>query len=322
MKKSIGGFFELAIAGGDTLYHDNAIKLSTGRACLNLIIENKNIKRVYLPFYSCNTLIDPLLVNNIPFEFYSINTALEIEDSINLKEGEAIIYCNFYGIKDSYVNDLIRQYNSQLIIDNSHAFFVKGYKDAISFTTARKYFGVPDGAFLYMPKSNIYNDFPRNSDVSVNHLVNRMLGLQEKAFKEFQNYEASLTSKIQSVSILSEKILKTLDYNTIREKRNTNFQLYKDAFKSLNLIEIEKGVKDAFCYPLLLQQPIEKKMLHKLNIFIPTYWQDVVDRENSEDYKVETTLTNYLLPLPIDHRYDEKDITRVIESILNLLNNK
>lgn len=71
--KSIGGFFELEIVEGNSLYHDNAIKLSTGRACLNYILKTRKPSKVYIPFYCCNALIEPIILNDIEYEFYSID---------------------------------------------------------------------------------------------------------------------------------------------------------------------------------------------------------------------------------------------------------
>ena len=144
--KNIGGFFELEIPKGYSLFHDEAIKLSTGRACLHVILKVNNYTKVYLPFYCCDALFEPLDLLGINYEFYNINSNLELDFNIDLKATEAIIYCNFFGIKANYIKELINVFKAHLIIDNSHAFFVKNYLSNASFTTARKYFGVPDGA--------------------------------------------------------------------------------------------------------------------------------------------------------------------------------
>lgn len=319
--KNIGGFFEFEIPEGKTLYHDDAVVLSTGRACLNLMIQQFNFSKYYVPYYCCNALLEPLKINHVNFEFYPINADLEIAKQLTLKPNETIIYCNFFGIKSNYVKQLILKYKNQLIIDNSHAFYLQNYKNAISFTTARKYFGVPDGAFAYGLKPVDNHQLKRNTSINVNHLLGRLLGSQEEAFKQFQDYEFTLNSAVQRISILSEKILKTLDFNTIQKKRNANFLNYHKAFKRINTIKIEHQVKDCFCYPLLLEKPIDRALLIKLKIFIPKYWSDVINRENSKYYPLECYLTEHILPLPIDHRYDKNDIDFVTNAILNLITN-
>jgi hypothetical protein len=318
--KKIGGFFELEIAQGHTLYHDEAIMLSTGRACLNLVLQLKLYKKVYVPYYCCDALYEPLLLNDIPFEFYKINSELEIAETICLEKNEAIVYCDFFGIKSLYVDRIIRKYGVNLIIDNSHSFFNKGYANNISFTTSRKYFGVPDGAFLYMPQEININEFERKTNISIDHNYHRFLGQQEKAFKEFGDYEKSLDSTINRISMLSEKILKTVDYDEVQALRNRNFKLYEQEFNDVNQLKISDQAVDCFCYPLLLEKPIDKKRLHGKHIYIPTYWNDVTKRENIENYVVEIKYSEEILPLPIDHRYEREDVIRVINTIKEIMN--
>jgi hypothetical protein len=313
--KNIGGFFELEIAEGNSLFHDDAIKLSTGRACLNLILEIKKYSKVYVPYYCCDALFEPMKLKGITYEFYGINKQLEIIDELNLKPNEAIIYCNFFGIKKQYVDKLIEMYGAQLIIDDTHSFFTQGYSANASFTTARKYFGVPDGAFLYFPQDSFFFKSKRNTEVSIKHNFNRLIGLHKKAYQQYTIYEESLDSSINEISIVSEKILKTVDYESVIRKRNENFEYYKKELKSFNQLYIDNSVNNCFCYPLLLNSPIEKKLFFKENIFIPSYWLDVTRRKRGEKYSWENKLSLDLLPLPIDHRYDEESLRRVVDFI-------
>lgn len=317
--KNIGGFFEIEIAEGETLYHDESVGLSTGRACLSLVLDLKNYSKVYLPFYCCDALFEPLELKGVDFEFYRIDEQFEILDEITLQESEAIVYCNFFGIKTAYVNKLIGIYGHQLIIDDSHSFFKKGYENNISFVTARKYFGVPDGAFLYLPTEVNLNLIPRKKTISINHGLHRLIGLQDAAFREFQEYENSLGSSIERISLFSEKVLKTIDYEKVKNVRNNNFMIYRKNLDSINSIKIDNDAVDCFCYPLLLEKPIDKKLLYDKGIFIPVYWTDVLNRKKEYSNNIECfnemKFSKEILPLPIDHRYDSNDIERVIETI-------
>uniref|UniRef100_UPI0026ED5FEE hypothetical protein n=1 Tax=Nonlabens dokdonensis TaxID=328515 RepID=UPI0026ED5FEE len=226
--KAIGGFFELEIADGDSLYHDGATKLATGRACLNLILQIKKYNKIFIPYYCCNALFEPMVLLGINYEFYSINENFEINENIYLGPNDVIIYCNFFGLKSNYVNKLIAKYEGQIIVDDTHSFFTKGYHDAISFTTARKYFGVPDGAFLYYPEKLPQLSFEANNKISVSHNVNRLIGHNDLAYEQYTAYEDSLDSSINKISLLSEKILKTVNYLSVQKSRNENFDFYHE----------------------------------------------------------------------------------------------
>jgi len=319
--KPIGGFFELEVAKSNSIYHENAIMLSTGRACLNYILKYLKPDKVYLPFYCCDALFEPIEINSIDYEFYSINESLEIDNLPLLKQNEIIIYINYFGIKTDYINTLLKTYNDKVIIDNTHSFFTKNHNtDNYSFTSARKYFGVPDGAFLYSTANTTLKiDIKRNQKISIDHNLHRLIGLQEKAYAEYVIYEKNLGSDIEKISLFSEKILSTIDYQEVRKIRNDNFNYYTEEFKNLNRLHIDENVKDCFCYPLFLEKPIEKEKLYKEKIFIPNLWLDTLNRKHSKDYELECKLSTELLPLPLDHRYSKMDLKRVVSTIKKIL---
>lgn len=317
--KKIGGFFEFELETGQSVFHDDAIKLSTGRACLNYLIHVYKPSKIYIPYYCCDALYEPMEINSVEYEFYKINNQLEISNHPQLEANEFIIYCDFFGVKSDYAKRLIAIYKNKLIFDNSHSFFHKGYKANASFTTARKYFGVPDGAFLYLNKDNhLKKELKRNVNVSINHNVHSLLGLQDLAFSEFSEYEKVLDSKIENISIISEKLLSNVDFAKVKTIRNRNFNFFRKEFNEINTIEINDNEEDCFCYPLLLENPINISKLHSNKIFIPSYWKDTIVRENKDLYEFECKLSNELLPLPIDHRYSLKDLKRVTALIKKL----
>jgi hypothetical protein len=318
--KSIGGFFELELPKGRSIYHDTAVKLSTGRACLNYIVKVLKPSKVFLPYYCCNALYEPLEINQIQYEFYKIDYNFEIIDLPQIIDGEFIIYCDFFGLKQGYIDELLNIYSDKLILDNTHSFFHKGYNSGnFSFTSARKYFGVPDGAFMYGPKHEApINLIARNKKVSLNHNLHRLLELQELAFSEYLEYEKSLGSKIELISKVSECLLSNIDFKKVRSIRAENFNFFRDQFDKINLLNIEDNVEEGFCYPLLLKPHIDKTKLYAKNVYIPNLWIETTKRANNEDYPIECILSSKMLPLPIDHRYNLNDLERVSRLIKEL----
>ena len=88
--KPIGGFFEFEFSQGGTLYHQGAIPLSTGRACLNLIIQETKPKKIHVPFYVCDALLKPIIANHIPFEPVNVGEFLEQEPNYNPQKPEGL----------------------------------------------------------------------------------------------------------------------------------------------------------------------------------------------------------------------------------------
>ena len=72
--KSIGGYFTLELphnTGGE-LYPE-AIRLNSGRSCFEYILKARGYKKVWLPYYTCDVMLQPILKNGIDYEFYHID---------------------------------------------------------------------------------------------------------------------------------------------------------------------------------------------------------------------------------------------------------
>ncbi|MFT5635028.1 MAG: hypothetical protein ACI89T_000459 [Cognaticolwellia sp.] len=314
--KYIGGFFELELPKNNNVIHNNAIALSNGRACLNLIIKQIKPVKVYLPFYTCDALFSPLENKNINFEFYAINENFEPINLPKIKSDELLIYINYFGIKDTFSNALSNKYQQNVIIDNTHQFFHYGYENSFSFTSARKHFGVPDGAYLYGKiDSDLMVDIKENKNISIVHHIQRLLDEQVIAYQNYLKYEASLTDEITYISKLSRRLLQEVNYKKVQKTRLENYKTLHDGLGKYNLIALDNSpVQSPFCYPLLLKNPINRKLFYNNNIFIPTLWGDILKRDCST-FKQEVEFTTNILPLPIDHRYSESEMKEIINFI-------
>ena len=109
--KGIGGFLELELPNPSKSFHKNAISFSTGRACLNFILQQVKPKMIYIPYYTCDAVIEPIQINNIKFKYYSLNNNLR-PDEIILNDNEYILYINYFGIKTDIVKALIEKYGN------------------------------------------------------------------------------------------------------------------------------------------------------------------------------------------------------------------
>ncbi len=97
-------------------------------------------------------MLEPFKKLGIPYEFYHIDINFEIRECFTLKANEALLYVNYYGLKQRYVEQLANKTGDRLIVDNTQAFYAKPIAGIDTFYTCRKFFGVPDGAYLYTDK--------------------------------------------------------------------------------------------------------------------------------------------------------------------------
>lgn len=148
--KEIGGYFELELNKGKE-YHCNAVRLNSGTKCLEYILRAKAYKKIFIPYYTCEVILRQCKKLGLDYEFYSIDFNLNPVFEKEVKGDEVFLYTNYFGIKDATVKNLAFKLKN-LIVDNAQAFFSSHIEGIDSFYSARKFFGVPDGAYLYTDK--------------------------------------------------------------------------------------------------------------------------------------------------------------------------
>ena len=285
--------------------------------------------QVWLPYYTCNALLEPFEKARIPYKFYSLTKQLTIVGApLQLIEGEYLVYINYFGIKDIYIDQLLIQYADELIVDNTQDYFTHGYYGGWSFNSARKSFGVPDGGYLYGPTSNLgtTDEYPVHCDYHSEYLIDRLRGAQSQSYQGFIAYERTLTSTPQRISEFSLSILSQVDYPAVAARRRDNYYRYHAALGHLNMLSLLLELDELsaeivpFCYPFvpLLCTPIDRLALFAQNIFVPQLWPDVLTRQ-TDGYAWERQFTQALLPLPVDHRYGPPEVDWVIAAVRALV---
>ena len=274
--------------------------------------------KVYIPYYTCEVILEPINKLGIKYEFYHIDERLEPQfDFSNLQEGESMLYTNYFGLKDEYINTLPPKNN--IIIDNCQSFFSKPLPWFDTFYSPRKFFGVPDGGYLYTYDNSRLNTKLEQS-FSYNrcsHLLKRIDLSAEEGYAEFKRNDKKLSNDhIKMMSNLTKRILSSIDYDYVKEKRNKNFKLFHNQFKDINLLNLDSIVTSnisPMVYPLLLNKPKLREKLISEKIYIPQYWNNVLIWTSKDDF--ENFLTNHLIALPIDQRIKQNDLTRILNSI-------
>lgn len=309
-----GGYFSLELPMHDE-YHKNAIRLNTGRNSLEYILRCRKYSKVYIPYYTCDVVLEPFLKLGIAYEFYHINIQLEISDYIELKEGVALLYTNYFGLKQRYVEHLAERYGQQLIIDNTQAFYARPIAGIDTFYTCRKFFGVPDGAYLYTNKQlNIRFEHDKSYERCAFLLKRIDLG-PEAGYGDFREISKSLVGQpIKKMSKLTQRMMQGIDYKIVAHQRRANYLLLQEALGSSNRFQLpleDDAVPMVYPYLVHVQDLREKLIANK--IFVARYWPNVLEWTNENDMEYQLTLQTQ--HLPIDQRYGEEEIARILEQI-------
>ncbi|WP_421918785.1 hypothetical protein [Marinifilum sp.] len=317
MTRVIGGYFELENRF-ESEYYPNLIRLNTGRNCLEYILRTKAYKKIYLPEYSCDTLIEPILKLDIEFEKYPINMNLEPEKIIYPKQDEAFLVINYFGLKGRYVNSLTSRVNN-LIINNSQAFFEAPIKGFDTFYSARKFFGVADGAYLHTEDAPEMDFKQEVSWKRSEHLLRRLENGANDGYKAYKRNEEYLSGKeIKLMSDLSYRILSGIDYSAVKSRRNRNFKYLHLKLKGLNGISFSDwDIDGPMVYPFYLENDDLRKELILKKVYVARYWPNVL--QNIDEDKQEYKLAKFLFPLPVDQRYGLLDMDKICKLITSFL---
>ncbi len=312
--EAIGGYFSLELPLREE-YHKNAIRLNTGRNCLEYILRARRYKKVYVPYYTCEAVMEPINKLGIPYEFYHIDIHFEIRERFTLKADEALLYTNYFGLKQQYIERLAEKTGERLIVDNTQAFYAKAIAGIDTFYTCRKFFGVADGAYLYTDKL-LDEEFELDESYDrMAHLLKRIDLSAEQGFADFRKVDDGLDNQpIRKMSKLTKRIMQSIDYDAAAKKRIENFLMLQGVLgEKNNLVLPLEDDAVPMVYPFLATVKELREKLIKNKVFVARYWPNVLDWTTEKD--IEYLLAFQMQPLPVDQRYAEEDIERIIRIV-------
>lgn len=314
--KEIGGYFGLEKLISNEYYPDLAA-VNNARCALLYIIKAKHYKKVYLPYFLCDSVRLVLERERIPFEEYRIDRSFLPILDINTSSEEVVYIVNYYGlIFEEQIISLKNRYGN-IVVDNAQSFFTRPIKGIDTIYSCRKFFGVPDGGYAYTDAV-----FPQKIPVDVSmdrmkHILGRFEGNSASDYYEYfnNNDESFKEIELRLMSKLTHNILGAIDYHTAKRRREENFMYLSNALGKINSLKV-KCPPGPYAYPFYIQNGMAvKKQLAKRKIYVATLWPNVL----GTGLDIETEFTENILPLPCDQRYTEEDMQRVVTSIKNLI---
>lgn len=315
MRRAIGGYFELELQK-KTLLHPEAVKLNSGRNAFEYILLANNYKKIYIPYFTCDVILEPLKRNNIQYEFYSVDANLEPQEYPKIQDdSEAFLYTNYFGIKDNYIS-ILAEKGFNVIIDNAQSFFSEPWKNISTFYSPRKFFGLPDGGLAYSNKNVEVGTQDHRSIERMSHLLIRMEYDAEAGYEEFCKNDASLINQpLMGMSRLTQMLMQNIDYEQIADRRLANFDYLHQNLKDCNLLQIDKEEEQIpLLYPFRTKKTELRQKLLQERIFTPRYWPNVKDWTEGKSW--ENELSDEIVCLPIDQRYDNHDMERILKILI------
>ena len=298
--RAIGGYFERDDGGGAFSLPDGVL-LNSGRNALRHIVRMIGITHIHIPYYICPVVVEALVAEGCEVERYALSDDM-LPDRAFPRE-DYVLYVNYFGVCGRNVDWLAAQYPN-LIVDCAQAYFAHP-KGRASFSSPRKFFGVPDGGVAYgVEAANYLEDV---SDIRKGHLIERKKnGATTRGYELFRQAEASLDgAAVLEMSAYTKNCLRKVDLQNIKEKRLINFAYLHHHLSTS--FPLRLAVDDVpMVYPYMTTDLKLRMRLINAKIFIASYWSGV---RNSRSFQER------ILPLPIDQRYGEEDMKRILEVV-------
>lgn len=311
--KEIGGYIEFEHFHGDML-HDNAVRLNCGRNALAYLIRAKQIRKLAIPYFICDSVVDTARKYGAAVRFYHVTKDLRPGEDASQGEDEWLYLVNYYGQVSSREILELRERCPRVIVDNSQAYFAPPADNTDTLYSCRKFFGVSDGALLF---TDALLDEELETDQSYQR-YEFLMGRLERSASEFyaryvSNNHLFKDEPLKRMSLMTENLLHGIDYQYIQQKRTDNFRHLHELLGSMNQLDVTVP-EGAFAYPLLLENAAQiRKMLIADKIYIPVLWPDAEAR--APEGSIDEMLAGHILPIPCDQRYGAEEMEYISSKI-------
>lgn len=320
--RAIGGYFELEAAGGNGELYPDAIRFQSARAGFEALLCQAKPRRIWMPRFNCGSMFEAAEAARVEVRKYAIGADLYPQRLGQLEETDFLLYVNYFGVCDEQVARLLRDYSSnRIILDHSQAFHTPPSSCLATLYSPRKFFGVPDGGYLVtrLPVAS-----PGERDIqSMDRMRPLLIRFSEgPEAGHLESKKANLSLKGQPpmrMSVLTHALLLNIDYSGALKRRNANFNFLNSALGGVNRFPLPaQSPNGPLCYPFLPGVEGLHEWLIGHRVFVPRYWPGVHGADGTDD-DWGPTLARSCVPLPCDQRYDETDMNRVVDLVLEYL---
>ena len=319
------------------------IMLASGRSSMLSIL--KSYKKqfsdiLFVPDYFCQEVTEWWKKQGITIKRYidGPHLAEPVWETFDVSSGDAVLAVNYFGVRSGNIWKRWQEDNDNVLLieDHSHdpvSVWALQSRADFAFASLRKTFPVSDGAILWSPKGLQLPNEPLCSDwrgssfklaamiLKKEYLDGNDDGIKE-IFRSFQVQGEALlgASKLVAVSAWSRALLSFGYPIEWRKKREKNVKLFFKLIEGNHLAEplfnewpinhcpfnavlrfSSKGIREKY-----------RKILVDENIYPAVHWE--LENANLAD---NMALSDRIMTIPVDQRYGEKDVKRIVEIMFN-----
>lgn len=315
--REIGGYLGLEDFGGAP-YHEGAVALDSARSCLAYLIELRGIRSIALPDLMCSAVPAACDRTGCARRTYRIGMDFLPVYDFELAEGEWLYLADYYGTLTAGAVEAALDFAcGRVVVDEVQGFFRRPWAGADTIYTCRKFFGVPDGAYLATRDgARLAHGLPAcRSAARMAHVLGRAEDGGSAHYAEYSAAEEGIGENgPEAMSEVTRRLMSGVDYGRVKAARERNFAALAEALGPRNLLD-PGSPEGPYMYPFLARRAGNaRKRLASRGMYVPTLWPNVL--EDCPEGSVARRYARDLLPLPVDQRYGEDDMRALAEAVL------
>ena len=312
--------------------HPGALRLVNARSAFFLLGQTFRPRKVWLPSYLCNAVVQGFKAAAVPMEFFPVNDRLVCESASWLERvqaGDLVLRINYFGFLNS--DPVLKEAMSRgawIVEDAAQALLTEGVGSSASFVvySPRKFVGVPEGGFLIPMNPNLI-EWPALQSVpdawwqgafSASQLRRDfdLRGGNRDWFSQFQNAEQTAPNGPFAMSKFSGELLDhAFDFYAIALKRRANYLQLLEYLHDFALFQELPAGTVPLGFPVRLRDrdAVRQGLMREL-VFPPLHW--MLDGLVPDSFVASHSLSRETMTLPCDQRYDSDDMRRIGETFL------
>ena len=294
-------------------YAGNMVRVNSGRTAIMYAVKVLRPKRLFLPYFNCPDLLSALQRIHSNIVLYKLNDDLSPK-LCDLSSSDCIVYTNYFGLMSKDNLGRVQKLGATVIFDNAQAFFAPPVLNQYNAYSCRKFFGVPDGGYLIKDGLEPMALPQGSSWQGCGHLFRAIDEGQNSAYITYLENEKRIGNETTGMSALTKYMLANIDYSKSILKRKQNYCALNEMLQEINErpFKIDENMVP-YIYPLCISCEKLRRNLIDNRIYVSRWWRHVLDE--LETNTIEWRLAKYLLPLPIDQRYDASDMEYIADIV-------